>query len=66
MGRYVPLEERLEYWQGKAAKMRLLNESKTYIWEYETCLERIALYQRMLQKKVKVGHHHSSSTKASP
>ena len=65
MGRYAPLEERLEYWQGKAAKLKLLGEHETYKWEYDTCLEKIALFQRLLDKH-QVARHLSSSTKPHP
>ena len=30
------LKERLDYWTGKAAKMLLTGEQKTYEWEYNT------------------------------
>ena len=59
------LKEQLGYWTGKAAKMLLTGEHKTYEWEYNTCLERKALFQRLLDKR-QVARHLSSSTKPHP
>ena len=59
------LQQELAYWQGKAAKLLLLGEHETYKWEYDTCLERIALFQRLLDKR-QVARHLSSSTKPHP
>ena len=55
----------LAFWQGKAAKLKLLGEHETYKWEYDTCLEKIALFQRLLDKR-QVARHLSSSTKPHP
>ena len=64
-----PAEElvvsKLEYWTSKAAKLKLLGEHETYKWEYDTCLEKIALFQRLLDKR-QVARHPSSSTKPHP
>ena len=59
------LEDGLRFWTGKAAMLKLKGEHKTYKWEYDTCLEKIALFQRLLDKR-QVARHLSSSTKASP
>ena len=63
-----PAEElvvsKLEYWTSKAAKLKLLGEHETYKWEYDTCLEKMALLQRLLDKKQ--ARHPSSSIKPSP
>ena len=61
----VQLQQELAFWQGKAAKLKLLGEHETYKWEYDTCLEKIALFQRLLDKKQGVLLR-SSSIKASP
>ena len=55
----------LAFWQGKAAKLKLLGEHETYKWEYDTCLEKIALFQRLLDKRQEALLR-SSSIKASP
>ena len=47
----VQLQQELAFWQGKAAKLKLLGEHETYKWEYDTCLEKIALFQRLLDKR---------------
>ncbi len=31
--------------------MKLRGEDQTYKWEYELCLERMALFQRLLDKR---------------
>ena len=59
------LQQELAFWQGKAAKLKLLGEHETYKWEYDTCLEKIALFQRLLDKR-QVARHLSSSTKSLP
>ena len=59
------LQRELAFWQGKAAKLKLLGEHETYKWEYDTCLEKIALFQRLLDKR-QVARHLSSSTKPHP
>lgn len=59
------LQRELTFWQNKAAKLKLLGEHETYEWEYRTCLERITLFQRLLDKKQEALLR-SSSTKASP
>ena len=61
----VQLQQELEFWTGKATKLKLLGEHETYKWEYDTCLEKIALFQRLLDKR-QGGLLRSSSTKASP
>ena len=61
----VQLQRELEFWQGKAAKLKLANEHETYKWEYDTCLEKMALFQRLLDKR-QVARHLSSSTKPLP
>ena len=53
-----------------ATRIRILEtkktgEHETYKWEYKLCLERMALFQRLLDKR-QVARHLSSSTKASP
>ena len=59
------LQQELAFWQGKAAKLKLLGEHETYKWEYDTCLEKIALFQRLLDKRQEALLR-SSSIKASP
>lgn len=59
------LQQELAFWQGKAAKLKLLGEHETYEWEYRTCLEKIALFQRLLDKRQEVLLRFSS-TKSSP
>ena len=61
----VKLQRELEFWTAKASKLKLLGEHETYKWEYDTCLEKIALFQRLLDKR-QVARHLSSSTKPSP
>ena len=58
----VHLQQKLAFWQGKAAKLKLLGEHETYKWEYDTCLEKMALFQRLLDKRLGV-RPLSSSTK---
>ena len=58
-------ELNLQFWTRKAAVMKLRGEDKTYKWEYDTCLERMALFQRLLDKKQEALPR-SSSTKPSP
>ena len=59
------LREELAYWTSKAAKLKLLGEHEIYKWEYDTCLEKMALFQRLLDKKQEALLR-SSSIKASP
>ena len=59
------LEDGLRFWTGKAAKLKLNGEHETYKWEYDTCLEKMALFQRLLDKRQEALLR-SSSTKASP
>ena len=59
------LEGWLRFWQGKAAKLKLLGEHETYKWEYDVCLKKMALFQRLLDKRQEVLLR-SSSIKASP
>lgn len=61
----VQLQQALAFWQGKAAKLKLLGEHETYKWEYDICLEKMALFQRLLDKRQEALLR-SSSTKASP
>ena len=58
----VYIQRQLEFWTAKAAKLKLLGEHETYKWEYDTCLEKIALFQRALDRRLGV-HPLSSSTK---
>lgn len=59
------LHQELEYWTTKAAKLKLLGEHETYKREYDTCLEKMALLQRLLDKRQEAPLR-SSSIKASP
>ena len=61
----VRLQRELEFWAGKAAKLKLDGEHEIYKWEYDTCLEKMALFQRLLDKR-QVARHLSSSTKPLP
>ena len=61
----VGLQRELEFWTAKAAKLKLLGEHETYKWEYDTCLEKTALFQRLLDKRQEALLR-SSSIKASP
>ena len=61
----VQIQCELEFWTGKAAKLKLLGEHETYKWEYDTCLEKTALFQRLLDKRQEALLR-SSSIKASP
>ena len=65
MSGMVQLQQGLAFWQGKAAKLKLLGKHETYKWEYDTCLENIALFQRVLDKR-QAARRHSSSTKPPP
>lgn len=65
MSALVQLQQESAFWQGKAAKLKLLGEHETYKWEYDTCLEKIALFQRLLDKRQEALLR-SSSIKASP
>lgn len=62
----LTLEQRLEFWTGKATKLRLLGEHEIYKWEYDTCLENIALLKRLLQRRQERLRLRSSSIKESP
>ena len=59
------LHQELEYWTTKAVKLKLLGEHEFYKWEYDTCLEKMALFQRLLDKRQEAPLR-SSSIKASP
>ena len=59
------LQRSLKFWTGKAAKLKLADEHETYKWEYDVCLEKMALFQRLLDKKQEALLR-SSSIKASP
>ena len=65
MSALVQLQRELEYWTGKAAMLKLKGEHETYKWEYYKCLKRMALFQRMLDKRQEA-RLHSSSIKPSP
>ena len=66
MSALVQLRRELEFWTaGKAAKLKLNGEHETYKWEYDTCLEKMALFQRLLDKRQEALLR-SSSIKASP
>ena len=65
MSALVQLQRELEFWTGKAAKLKLNGEHETYKWEYDTCLEKMALSQRLLDKRQEA-RHLSSSTKPLP
>ena len=55
----------LENQQTGVAKLKLNGEHETYKWEYDTCLEKTALFQRLLDKRQEALLR-SSSIKASP
>lgn len=55
-------ELNLQFWTRKAAVMKLRGEDQTYPWEYKLCLERMALFKRLLDKGLGA-HPLSSSTK---
>ena len=57
-------QQKLEFWTVKAAKLKLLGEHETYKWEYDICLEKMALFRRLLDKRQ--ARLRSSSIKASP
>ena len=59
------LQRSLKFWTGRAATLKLTGEHETYKWEYDVCLEKIALFQRLLDKKQEALLR-SSSIKASP
>ena len=59
------LQRSLKFWTGRAATLKLTGEHETYKWEYDTCLEKMALFQRMLDKR-REALLRSSSIKASP
>ena len=65
MSALVQLQRELEFWTGKAAKLKLNGEHETYKWEYDVCLEKMALFQRLLDKRQEALLR-SSSTKCSP
>ena len=65
MSALVQLQRALEFWTGKAAKLKLTGEHETYKWEYDVCLEKMALFQRLLDKKQEALLR-SSNTKGSP
>ena len=65
MSARVQLQRGLEFWTSKAAKLKLTNEHETYKWEYDVCLEKMALFQRLLDKKQEALLR-SSNIKASP
>ena len=59
------LQRSLKFWTGRAATLKLTGEHETYKWEYDVCLEKMALFQRLLDKKQEALLR-SSSIKASP
>ena len=61
----MQLQRALEFWTSKAAALKLKGEHETYKWEYDVCLEKMALFQRLLDKKQEALLR-SSSIKASP
>ncbi len=63
--KFSELQAKLEYWTIKVAKLKLLGEHETYKWEYDTCLEKMALFQRLLDKRQEALLR-SSNTKANP
>ena len=65
MSALVQFQRELEYWISKAAALKLKGEHETYKWEYDTCLEKMALFQRLLDKRQEALLR-SSSIKASP
>lgn len=65
MSALVQFQRELEFWTGKAAKLKLNGEHETYKWEYDTCLEKMALFQRLLNKRQEALLR-SSNTKANP
>ena len=65
MSALVQLQRGLEFWTSKAAKLKLTGEHETYKWEYDICLEKMALFQRLLNRKQEALLR-SSSIKASP
>ena len=65
MSALVELQRELEFWTAKAIKLKLLGEHETYKWEYDVCLEKMALFQRLLDKKQEA-RLRSSNIKASP
>ena len=64
MSALVQLRRELEFWTGKAAKLKLNGEHEIYKWEYYICLEMIALLQRLLNERQEALLR-SSSTKDS-
>ena len=65
MSALVQFQRELEFWTGKAAKLKLNGEHETYKWEYDICLERMALFQRLRDKRQEAPLR-SSSIKSSP
>ena len=65
MSRQEALQRGLEFWTSKAAKLKLTGEHEIYKWEYDVCLEKMALSQRLLDKRQEALLR-SSNTKASP
>ena len=59
------LHQELEFWASKAVKLKFKGEHETYKWEYDTCLEKMALFQRLLDQRQEALLR-SSSTKCSP
>lgn len=59
------LQRSLKFWTGRAATLKLTGKHETYKWEYDVCLKKIAMFQRLLDKKQEVLLR-SSSTKPSP
>lgn len=45
------LDEEIEFWTSKAARMVLMGEQETYEWEYNQCMEKIALFKRLKARR---------------
>ena len=65
MSALVQLQRELEFWASKAVKLKFKGEHETYKRKYDTCLEKMALFQRLLDKKQEA-RLRSSNIKASP
>ena len=65
MSALVQLQRELEFWTAKATKLKPLAEHETYKWEYDKKKKKMALFQRLLDKRQEALLR-SSSIKASP
>lgn len=52
------LTTRRDYWANRAAHMFVSGDYRIFDWEFRVCLEKAALFQRLIDKR-----HRSSSTK---